>query len=42
MLWLGKYHPMIVDPAEMSAGRKKLGWLAVAIFAWSSSCCASA
>ncbi len=32
MLWLGKYHPMIVDPAEMSPDRKKLGWLAVAIF----------
>lgn len=32
MLWLGKYHPMIVDPAEMSPGRRKLGWLAAAIF----------
>jgi membrane-associated protease RseP (regulator of RpoE activity) len=32
MLWLGKYHPMIVDPAEMSPARKKLGWLAVVIF----------
>lgn len=32
MLWLGKYHPMIVDAAEMSSGRRKLGWLAVAIF----------
>ena len=32
MLWLGKYHPMIVDTAEMSPSRKKLGWLAVVIF----------
>jgi membrane-associated protease RseP (regulator of RpoE activity) len=32
MLWLGKYHPIIVDATPMSAGRKKLGWLAVAIF----------
>ena len=32
MLWLGKYHPVIVDAADMSPGRKKLGWLAVAIF----------
>jgi membrane-associated protease RseP (regulator of RpoE activity) len=32
MLWLGKYHPMIVDPTEMSPGRKKLAWLSVAIF----------
>jgi membrane-associated protease RseP (regulator of RpoE activity) len=32
MLWLGKYHPIIVDSSQMSAGRKQLGWLAVAIF----------
>ena len=32
MLWLGRYHPMIVDDAEMSPGRRKLGWLAAAIF----------
>ena len=32
MLWLGKYHPMIVDPTEMSPERKKLGWLAVVVF----------
>lgn len=32
MLWLGKYHPMIVDPSQMSAGRQKLGWLAAVIF----------
>jgi len=32
MLWLGKYHPVIVDASDMSPGRKKLGWLAVAIF----------
>lgn len=32
MLWLGRYHPMIVDRSEMSADRRKLGWLAAAIF----------
>jgi hypothetical protein len=32
MLWLGKYHPVIVDAAEMSSGRRKLGYLAVVIF----------
>jgi hypothetical protein len=32
MLWLGRYHPMIFDTAEMSPGRRKLGWLAAAIF----------
>jgi membrane-associated protease RseP (regulator of RpoE activity) len=32
MLWLGRYHPMIVDPAGMSAGRRQLGWLALVIF----------
>jgi membrane-associated protease RseP (regulator of RpoE activity) len=32
MLWLGKYHPIIVDAAEMSSGRRKLGYLAVVIF----------
>jgi hypothetical protein len=32
MLWLGKYHPVIVDAADMSPGRKRLGWLAMVIF----------
>ena len=32
MLWLGRYHPMIIDPEEMSPGRRQLGWLAAAIF----------
>jgi membrane-associated protease RseP (regulator of RpoE activity) len=32
MLWLGRYHPMIIDAEEMSAGRRQLGWLAAAIF----------
>jgi len=32
MLWLGRYHPMIFDTAEMSPGRQKLAWLAAAIF----------
>jgi hypothetical protein len=32
MLWLGRYHPMIFDTAEMTPGRQKLAWLAAAIF----------
>jgi len=32
MLWLGRYHPMIVDPSELSGGRRKLGIVALAIF----------
>ena len=32
MLWLGRYHPIIVDRTEMSSGRAKLAWLAVVIF----------
>ncbi|HUI57085.1 MAG TPA: site-2 protease family protein [Bryobacteraceae bacterium] len=32
MLWLGRYHPMIVDPSDLGNGRRKLGLLAMAIF----------
>lgn len=32
MLWLGRYHPMIVDDEEMSPDRVQLGWFALAIF----------
>ncbi|HEY1341728.1 MAG TPA: site-2 protease family protein, partial [Bryobacteraceae bacterium] len=32
LLWLGRRHPVIHDPAEMSPGRRKLGWIALAIF----------
>jgi membrane-associated protease RseP (regulator of RpoE activity) len=32
MLWLGRYHQIIVDPTEMSFGRRKLGWLAAIVF----------
>ena len=32
MLWLGRYHPMIIDAAEMDRGRRTLGWAAAAIF----------
>jgi len=32
MLWLGRYHPMIVDSTEMSEGRQKLAWLAAIVF----------
>jgi hypothetical protein len=32
MLWLGRYHPMIVDGTALSPGRRELGWLAAAVF----------
>jgi len=32
MLWLGRYHPMIVDAAKLSVGRRQLGWTAAVIF----------
>jgi hypothetical protein len=32
LFWLGRRHPMIYDPTEMSAGRRKLAWVALAIF----------
>jgi membrane-associated protease RseP (regulator of RpoE activity) len=33
LLILGRRHPFIEDPAPLSAGRRKLAWLALAIFA---------
>ena len=32
LLWLGRRHPIIYDATEPSAARRKLGWLALAIF----------
>ncbi len=32
LLWLGRRHPVIHDPTEMTEGRRKLGWIALAIF----------
>ena len=32
LLWLGRRHPVVDDPTPLSAGRVKLGWLALAIF----------
>jgi hypothetical protein len=32
LLWLGRRHPFICDASELSAGRRKLGWIAVAVF----------
>jgi membrane-associated protease RseP (regulator of RpoE activity) len=32
LLWLGRRHPVIHDPAEMGIGRTKLGWIALIIF----------
>ena len=33
LLWLGRHHPAIYDETEMGPGRRKLGWVALAIFA---------
>ena len=32
LLWLGRRHPIIHDPTEMTAGRRTLGWIALVIF----------
>jgi membrane-associated protease RseP (regulator of RpoE activity) len=32
LLWLGRRHPVIHDPSEMSPGRRTLGWIALAVF----------
>jgi membrane-associated protease RseP (regulator of RpoE activity) len=32
LFWLGRRHPAIYDPAGMSAGRRNLAWIALAIF----------
>jgi membrane-associated protease RseP (regulator of RpoE activity) len=32
LLWLGRRHPVIDDPSELSPGRMKLGWIALAVF----------
>jgi membrane-associated protease RseP (regulator of RpoE activity) len=32
LLWLGRRHPMICDDTRLSPGRRKLGWIALAIF----------
>jgi membrane-associated protease RseP (regulator of RpoE activity) len=32
LLFLGRRHPVIDDPTEISPGRRKLGWLALIVF----------
>ncbi len=32
LFWLGRRHPVILDPGHLSAGRRKLGWVALAVF----------
>lgn len=32
LLWLGRRHPMVYDNARLSPGRRKLGWVSVALF----------
>ena len=31
LLWLGRRHPVIDDPSELTPGRRKLGFLAGAV-----------
>ena len=33
LLWLGRRHPAIEDPRPLDAGRRKLGWIALVVFA---------
>jgi len=32
LLWLGRRHPPIFDDSELTPGRRKLGWIALAVF----------
>jgi membrane-associated protease RseP (regulator of RpoE activity) len=32
LLWLGRRHPLILDTGDLGPGRRKLGWIALAIF----------
>jgi membrane-associated protease RseP (regulator of RpoE activity) len=32
LLWLGRRHPVILDPTDLGAGRRQLGWIALVIF----------
>ncbi len=32
LFWLGRRHPVIFDPTDLGAGRRKLGWISLAIF----------
>ncbi len=32
LLWLGRRHPVICDDSDLGAGRRKLGWVALAVF----------
>jgi membrane-associated protease RseP (regulator of RpoE activity) len=32
LLWLGRRHPIIHDPTEMTSGRRTLAWIALVIF----------
>lgn len=32
LLWLGRRHPMICDDTPLTPGRRKLGWIALAVF----------
>jgi hypothetical protein len=32
LLWLGRRHPIIHDPHQLTSGRTVIGWLALAVF----------
>jgi membrane-associated protease RseP (regulator of RpoE activity) len=33
LLWLGRRHPVVEDPTPLTEGRRKLGWIALFVFA---------
>jgi hypothetical protein len=32
LLWLGRRHPVICDDSVLTPGRRRLGWVALAVF----------
>jgi hypothetical protein len=32
LLWLGRHHPVVHDPTDLSPGRRHLGWIALLVF----------
>jgi hypothetical protein len=32
LLWLGRRHPLLYDSTPLDAGRRRLGWIALAVF----------
>lgn len=32
LFWMGRRHPVILDPGDLGAGRRRLGWISLVIF----------